>query len=54
LAWQFIYRYDTHTAREPGSLFWCSAVMRACATPFPAKIGCEAFVRIVLLLVFIA
>jgi len=25
--WQFIWRYDTHTAQEPGSLFWFHAVM---------------------------
>jgi len=24
----FIYRYGTHTAHEPASLFWCDAVMR--------------------------
>jgi len=27
LQWQFISRYDTHTAQEPGSLFWCHAVV---------------------------
>jgi len=26
LQWQFIFRYDTDTAQEPGSLFWCHAV----------------------------
>jgi len=24
---QFVCRYDTHTAQEPGSLFWCQVVM---------------------------
>jgi len=27
LQWQFICRYDTHTAQKPGSLFWCHALM---------------------------
>jgi len=27
LHWQFIFRYDTHTALKPGSLFWFHAVM---------------------------
>jgi len=22
-----VFRYDTHTARQPGSLFWCHAVV---------------------------
>jgi len=28
LHWQFICRYDNHSAQEPGSLTWCCAVMR--------------------------
>jgi len=27
MQWQFICRYDTDTAQEPGSLFWCHAMM---------------------------
>jgi len=49
-----MYRYDAHNAHEPDSLFWCNTVMRACAAPFPAKIGCRGFVWVVLLLIFTA
>jgi len=57
LHWQFIYRYDTHTAQESGSLFWlhavvsCSSIM---STLFSAEAGCETGKRVVLSLVFTA
>jgi len=28
-----MYQYDTHTARKPGSLFWCYALMSMQFTP---------------------
>jgi len=50
LQWQFIYRYDFHSAHESGSLFWYHAVMSFQFTesaPLPAKAGCETCERIV-------
>jgi len=56
LQWQFIYRSDTHSAQESGSLFWYHAVMSLqftqCA-PLPAKADCETCERLVLLFAFI-
>jgi len=44
LQWQFIVRYDTQTAQEPGSLFWFRAVRSlqcTCARSFSCRAGCE-------------
>jgi len=54
---QFNYRYDTHTAQEPGSPFRYHAVMSLQFTksaPLPAKADCETCERIVLLFAFVA
>jgi len=45
-----------NTAHDPGSMFWCHAVVSlqlTHAAPLPAEPGCHAYKRIVLLLVFI-
>ena len=49
-----IYRYDTHTAHELGSLFGCHAACSSLMyTPLPGKAGCKTCEQIDLLLVFI-
>jgi len=45
LQWQFIYRYNTHTAQVSGSLFWYHAVISlqtSKSAALPAKADCEA------------
>ena len=36
MQWQFIFRYDSYIAQEPGSLFWCHAVMSLQFTHVPS------------------
>jgi len=58
LHWQFICRYDTYRAQEPGSLSWGCAVMSlqfthvrcyACLQKQVAKLACRLFYSWVLL-----
>jgi len=58
MQWQFVCRYDTHTAQEPGSQLYGVVRWRACSSfmsaPLSAEGGCESCEGIVLLLVCIA
>jgi len=59
LQWQFISRYETHTALEPGSSgvmqWWACSSLISTALPAgcSAEAGCQTCDRIVLLLVFV-
>jgi len=53
LQWQYICRCDTHTAQEPGLLFWCHAVVSLHFThvrsfAWSAEAVCQTCERIVL------
>jgi len=54
LAMTVFWRYGTHAAQEPGSLFWCQYHAVITSAPLPAKAGFETWERNILLLFFIS